>query len=56
MTINTSSKKSARNKMVASPRFVQRDNDLDGVVLGTSKEIGQYVARFLELQGGDYDD
>lgn len=56
MTINTSSEKSASKDMVASPRFVQRDNNLDGVVLGTSKEIGQYVARFLELQGGDYGD
>lgn len=56
MTINPSNEKSASKGMVASPRFGPQDSGLDGVVLGTSKEIGQYVARFLELQGGDYDD
>ena len=55
MTINPSNEKSARKDMVASPRFGPQDSGLDGVVLGTSKEIGQYVARFLELQDSPED-
>lgn len=50
MTINPSNEKLASKDMVASLRFGSQDSGLDGVVLGTSKEIGQYVARFLELQ------